>query len=276
MKLKALMIGILSSLALCIPMGANAETPVDITLNNEYLSAGRSSYIDNGTTLVPVRAIANALGCENTQWVDSQKKVELTNGNDFIEIYIGKSKAYINGEEKTLQKTAKLIGNKAYVNVRFLADALGADISWIGKTHTVALKKDGHSVNSTHIDNSYTSDDLDWLAKIVHAEAQGEAHDGKVAVANVVLNRKKSNLFPNNIYDVVFDTDYGVQFTPVANGTIYNNPSTESYHAAKQALFGKNVAGNALYFCNPKISTNFWITNNRKFLKSIGNHDFYL
>ena len=99
---------------------------------------------------------------------------------------------------------------------------------------------------------------------------------GKIAVANVVLNRVQSNLYADNIYDVIFDTNYGVQFTPVLNGSIYNVPLGDSIIAAKRALNGESHAGKSLYFLNPKTAQSFWIVNNRIFYKSIGNHDFYL
>lgn len=99
---------------------------------------------------------------------------------------------------------------------------------------------------------------------------------GKIAVANVVLNRVKSPLFANNIYDVIFDRNYGVQFTPILNGTIYNTPLGDSVVAAKRALRGENYASESLYFLNPRIATSSWIINNRTFFRRIGNHDFYL
>ena len=202
--------------------------------------------------------------------------VDPSEDDDTLDIHIGKRDAKINGEIKTMPTTAKMVDERTYVSVRTLSDFFDSDVFWNELTHTVEIKKQGHEIQSEHIDNSYTSDDLDWLAKIVHAEAGGEPDLGKIAVGNVVMNRVKSSEFPDNVYDVVFDRKFGVQFTPVANGTIYNNPTKQSYHAAKKALFGKKVVGNSLYFCNLSISTNLWIPNNRPFFTKIGKHSFYL
>lgn len=100
--------------------------------------------------------------------------------------------------------------------------------------------------------------------------------EGKIGVANVVLNRVNSPLFDDTVYQVIFDRKYGVQFTPTANGSIYHTPTGDSIIAAKRALLGENTAGESLYFLNPNISTSFWIMENRPFFRSIGNHDFYL
>ena len=39
---------------------------------------------------------------------------------------------------------------------------------------------------------------------------------------------------------------------------------------------GENVAGKSLFFLNENIAENFWIVNNRTYLKTIGKHSFYL
>ncbi len=270
--------GLLLSLAFLsvFAVNAKADIPLDIAVNGSYIKSAAQGFIEEGTTMVPVRIISEILGCDNITWDGSTKKVSIENEDTKIELTIGHKKALLNNSEVVMPVQAMLVNDTSYVGVKFLSEALGANVSWDEKRHTVNITKDGIELNKDLIDNSYTLDDMDWLAKIVHAEAQGEPDDGKIAVANVVLNRIESSDFPNNIYDVIFDRKYGVQFTPVANGTIYNNPSIACYHAAKKALNGHNVIGKSLYFCNPSISTNFWIINNRPFYTSIGNHDFYL
>ena len=124
--------------------------------------------------------------------------------------------------------------------------------------------------------NNYTETDLYWLSRIIHAEAQGESYAGKVAVGNTILNRVKSSEFPNTVKAVIFDTKYGVQYTPVANGAIYNTPNQSSINAAKDALRGVNYAGKSLYFYNPKTAPNSWASKNRPYYASIGSHNFHL
>ena len=140
------------------------------------------------------------------------------------------------------------------------------------------IKADGivGPVTRSKLYDGNNGDDVYWLSRIVHAEAEGESFEGKVAVANCVLNRVNSNQFPNTIYSVIFDTKYGTQYEPTANGKIYNNPSNESVQAAHAALGGYNNIGKSLYFYNPKKSTSNWISNNRKFYTTIGNHNFHL
>ena len=99
--------------------------------------------------------------------------------------------------------------------------------------------------------------------------------EGQIAVGNVVLNRVRSEQFPNTIYEVIFDRAYGVQFTPTANGTIYCEPDEEAIIAAKLCLEGYTLSEGILYFLNPALSSNFWVPNNRDYVMTIAGHDFY-
>ena len=276
MKKKGTGICIAALITLFPAIGANAQTPVDLKVNENIITTKPSSFIENGSTYAPIRTLGLSLGASSISWDNNTKTATIISPDTEIKISSGSKIATVNGVKKTMPTSAVLKDSRIFANARFLAESLGGEVSWNKKTHTVEITKDDHVVSSQYIEDDYTPSDLEWLAKIVHAEAGGEIHDGKVGVANVVLNRIDNENFPNNVYDVVFDKKFGVQFTPVANGAIHNNPSTESYHAAKQALFGKNTVGKSLYFCNPKISTNFWIINNRLFFKRLGNHDFYL
>lgn len=111
-------------------------------------------------------------------------------------------------------------------------------------------------------DSRYSAEDLDLLARLITAEADSESYTTKVAVGAVVLNRVKSNLFPNSIAGVIYQVDSGgkYQFEPVLNGWI-NRPATpDSIRAAKEALSGVDPTSGALYFFES------WVPN--KFLQS--------
>lgn len=94
--------------------------------------------------------------------------------------------------------------------------------------------------------------DLYWLARAVEAEAGGEPMAVKLAVADVVLNRIHSTLYPNRVQQVIFQQVNGhYAFTSVTNGWIYHQPSAASVNAAREALLaGKNIVPSALVFYN--------------------------
>ena len=126
----------------------------------------------------------------------------------------------------------------------------------------------------------YSEDEIRVLERIIEAEAGGEDADGKLLVANVVLNRVKDESFPNTITEVVFQKSNGVtQFSPVANGRYEAvTVSQESKDAAQRALRGEDLSDGALYFAarkhaNPKSMQ--WFDQNLTLLFQHGGHEFF-
>ena len=121
----------------------------------------------------------------------------------------------------------------------------------------------------------YAGEDLYWLSRIISAESRGEPFLGQLAVGTVVINRTVSDYYPDSIYEVVFDKCGGVQFSPTANGSVYNDPTESSVIAAKMCLEGFRLDDNILFFFNSSIALGSWITSNRTYTMTVGQHDFY-
>lgn len=253
------------------------QTPVCINVNDNYIVSDTPAFLLNGITMVPARVVSTALGCDSISWDEAASTAVINKGGFSVSLTKDRSSALVNGKNVKLDAKSSIYADRFYVPVRFIAETFGCDVLWDKDTYTVEITDENIKVPDNVIGRrEYSDDDIYWLSRIINAESAGESMRGKVAVGNVVLNRVESHLYADNIYDVIFDTQYGVQFTPAANGTIYNEPSGDSIVAAKRAFLGEENVGNCLYFLNPRISTNFWIVNNRTFYKTIGNHDFYL
>jgi len=105
----------------------------------------------------------------------------------------------------------------------------------------------------------YSSSDLDLLARLVRAEAEGQPYNAKVAVAAVVVNRVQSSEFPNTISGVINQRINGYyQFTPVKNGMINNTATAEDRQAALSALNGSDPTNGALFYFDDS-ATNKWL-----------------
>lgn len=106
---------------------------------------------------------------------------------------------------------------------------------------------------------SYTASDVDLLARLITAEAQGAPYTAKVAVGAVVINRVQDSRFPKSINDVIYQKDAGYyQFSPVLNGWI-NKPATQdSITAAYEALNGADPTNGALYYFDDS-TKNTWL-----------------
>jgi len=116
----------------------------------------------------------------------------------------------------------------------------------------------------------YSQSDLYLLARVVNGEAAGEPFVGKVAVAAVVLNRVRSNLFPNTVAGVIYEP---WQFSCVG-GWLWNSaPSNDCYEAAQAALDGWDPTYGALYYFNYHTVTNSWLWA-KPHATTIGDHYF--
>ena len=128
----------------------------------------------------------------------------------------------------------------------------------------------------------YDLNDTDYnnLLRIVEAEASGEGEEGKLLVANVVLNRVNSRKFPNTVTEVVFQSSGGkTQFAPTRDGRFYSVRVTEdTVRAVERAIYGEYLSDGALYFVavskasQDKVS---WFQRKLKKVCSYGGHDFY-
>ena len=144
------------------------------------------------------------------------------------------------------------------------------------KLFAVASTGTSYSTTVASRGTTYAATDLYWMSRIIHAEAEAEPYTGKLAVGNVIMNRVKSTSFPNSVKGVIFEYYKSIpQFSPVADGTIYNSPNADSIKAAKAVFGGTSVVGNATYFFNPDKSEGTWIVANKTLVKRIGDHVFY-
>ncbi len=123
--------------------------------------------------------------------------------------------------------------------------------------------------------------DYDALLRIVEAEAGGEDQDGKLLVANVVLNRVNNDLFPDTVLEVVMQKEQGIaQFSPTVDGR-YTNVcvSDDTVAAVERALYGEDISRGALYFCAREKADSDklkWFDRKLTRLFSYGHHEFFL
>lgn len=125
-----------------------------------------------------------------------------------------------------------------------------------------------------------SDEDLDILMRIVESEAGNQDVEGRLLVANVVLNRVQSEKFPDSVKEVVFQKEKGInQFSPVANGTIWNvKISDETDEAVGRALDGEDISDGALYFVARKHADGEkikWFDKNLTYLFEHGGHEFF-
>ncbi len=232
------------------------------------------SRLIHSTTYVSLKYFCEALCYCKTTYSSATRTATVTANGLTITAQDGSHYICANGRYLWTDTAVKILDDgRIYVPVRVLAKAFGVSVDWDNATRSVTVKGPLNIIKSG--DAYYNADEVYWLSRIISAESRGEPLLGQIAVGNVVLNRVKSPNYPNTIYGVIFDRKYGVQFTPIANGTIYQTPYYLSVIAAKICLEGETVSPDVLYFLEPAISTSFWIVQNCNYEFGIGCHDFY-
>lgn len=131
-----------------------------------------------------------------------------------------------------------------------------------------------------------SAEEIKWMAYTIRLEAGHESQEGKLAVANIILNRLYSSRY-SSIHDVIFAPNQFNVAQPNENGIskldvwmAEKNTSNDEYlqacyEAAYQACAGYNNIGSHYFFCNLKSanSNNKWVK--MKSYMIIGNHVFY-
>ncbi len=115
-----------------------AAEEIKVTLDGVNQTYDVMPIIENGRTLVPMRAIFEALGA-NITWDDTTKTVTGTKDNTTVSLTIGETKATLNEKEVTLDVPAKIYESRTLVPVRFISEALGCKVNWDDATKTVII-----------------------------------------------------------------------------------------------------------------------------------------
>ena len=124
--------------------------------------------------------------------------------------------------------------------------------------------------SSSSSSGKYSSSDVYLLSKLIAAEARGESYTGQVAVGAVVLNRVAHSSFPDSIAGVIYQKG---AFSCVNDSNWAVSGNETSLKAAKDCMNGWDPSGGAVYYYNPKKTSNSFMLS-RPVIKTIGNHIF--
>lgn len=131
-----------------IPVGTTVVMTIgssDFVINDEVITKEDSApYVANDRTYVPFRALGEALGAE-VVWDNDARTVTYTLGNTEVVMTIGETTYTVNGDEKTMDVAPEITGDRTYVPVRFVGEALGFKVVALsatdGTTSSVVFQK---------------------------------------------------------------------------------------------------------------------------------------
>ena len=144
--LKKITAALICAVGLSALWSVNAQGVVNVLLDGERIdceSYGQGAVIVESRTLVPMRAVFEALGAE-VSWDDSIKTAYAKRLDTEITVAVGSTVMTVKGQERIIDVPAKLVNDRTLVPVRAVAEAFGVRVGWSEKSQSVYLSTDGY------------------------------------------------------------------------------------------------------------------------------------
>lgn len=144
---------VLVTMLLCVAPATAAPT---VNLDGQQLSFEVPPTIEDGRTLVPLRAIFEAMGATVT-WDGNAQTATGVKGATTVNVKIGSVSPTINGVVKPLDVPAKIVDGRTLAPLRFVGEAFGATVEWDDFTQTASIVSEATSPASQYTDPLQTS-----------------------------------------------------------------------------------------------------------------------
>lgn len=99
---------------------------------------GTAPIILNGRTMVPIRAVIEAMG-GSVAWDASERKLSIILKSTKMELFIDRKTANINGAAKEIEVAPQIINGRTMVPLRLVTENLGAKVAWDSTARTITL-----------------------------------------------------------------------------------------------------------------------------------------
>lgn len=124
--------------------GAGTTPELQLEVEGQPVRAEAPPFLAEGRTLVPVRFAAEALGATVT-WDPARQQATIAlpprrgGAGSTVTIAPGAAAAEVDGRQVPLPVPARIVRDRTYVPLRFVAEALGAEVEWDEPTRTVRV-----------------------------------------------------------------------------------------------------------------------------------------
>ncbi|MCD8181353.1 MAG: copper amine oxidase N-terminal domain-containing protein [Firmicutes bacterium] len=125
-------------LTLCVSFTAMADDDVKVYVDGAQLTFDVNPIIEDGRTLVPLRAIFEALGAQ-VEWDGETQTATAIRGTNVVKVTIDSNTLYKNGATVELDVPAKIVDDRTLVPVRAVSEGLDAEVEWDGDAKSVII-----------------------------------------------------------------------------------------------------------------------------------------
>ena len=120
-------------------------TPV-VILDGRQLTFEVPPTIENGRTLVPLRAVFEAMGA-SVNWDNNTRTVTSVKGITTVVLPIGSTRPTVNGQVWPLDVPAKINNGRTLAPLRFVGEAFGGKVDWNNSTRIITITSPTDTVN---------------------------------------------------------------------------------------------------------------------------------
>lgn len=118
-----------------------SKATIKVVVNGEQLSFNVPPVMVQNRTMVPLRGIFEALGAQ-VSWDAPTRSITAYKADTDVKLIIGDRNATVNGKTVMLDAPPMIIRGSTMVPLRFVSEALGADVKWMAATQTVSITTD--------------------------------------------------------------------------------------------------------------------------------------
>jgi hypothetical protein len=126
-----------------------------VTLNGQPLATSVAPLVRSGRTLVPMRDIFEALGA-TVVWDGATREIRAQKADKNIWLQIGNRTARVDNASRWLEEAPAIYRGSTLVPLRFVSEALGADVAWDNSSRVVSILTSDR-VASTNVGNTATT-----------------------------------------------------------------------------------------------------------------------
>lgn len=164
------------AMTMAFPALAMAESNIKVIVNDEEIKMDQPPLIENGRTMVPLRAVAEALGCE-VKWDDTTKSASFVQGEVTAVITVGQNYILagdgVYNQELPIDAPAVIVNSRTMIPLRALSECFGYNVEWDNKTKTVSINMKSMKTDDTKDAKEQESTETNYnLAGKVNAYAQ--------------------------------------------------------------------------------------------------------
>ena len=142
---RRLLAAVVAGLALLVasPLAAAGVPTLALWIEGRELRPEVPPAVIDGHTLVPVRAVAEALGAR-VDWDPERQEVTVVHRSRRIQLKVGTREALIDGRVVRLVAAPRIVGGRVIVPLRFMAESMGSFVAWDPRGPAIRISTNPH------------------------------------------------------------------------------------------------------------------------------------